>query len=1058
MLARTRPIRSVWKVDIPAMLPTESLILISANSISPCKKTPSANSISSQRYPSRRRTVLALLAMALVTCVCGCDSSENSNVVQPPPARPLRLMDSALRRGQLEEAWDYSSAVAAMHGDKPEVLTKIARLAHDTQRPKEAAEYLLQACRVEEFSNPKRVQQAMIGLVGIGRLYDGLDLLQSAVAKHPEQHESRRWLFDLLMGSEDRQAGLTHGRQLIRARQFDVELLKALSNTEYRTMDAQPLLQMTERNPDDKRPLLGDARQKFDERDYAGAIGILNSIVQSFPEFAPAQSLLGRALSSNGQWQEFESWASKVPNSINKYPYYWLALGDWARFKQQYTQAARCYWEATQVDADLLEAWTKLSLTLRQLQSSTPSDVQSNGPSSIDASLISKELLDEIDKRASLLSQFNQEKQKFERTGGVSRETAIQMAKTLIKLGRLWEAEAWSAIAMQLPEDDSVPAEEVRKEIVSRLSKDTPWQTVSEYPELKVDLTSLEIPSITRFIPERSTTETESGVVKSSTQKFDLRNEAVDRGLRFFGRTSERLDQPGIMLFETLGCGGGTLDYDLDGWSDLYLAAAGGTPPQRDSEPNALFRNQAGTFHLFSELANTADRGFAQGITVGDINEDGFPDILVLNYGPNTLLVNNGDGTFSDQTQLLSENPDEWSTSGAIADIDGDGLTDAIVLNYCSGMEPVTVTCPMPDSEVFRSCSPVKFKASLDRFYQTTNNGILEDVTNRWGGQPSVIGRGLGMIVGPINGQPGNDIFIANDMTNNHLWSLHPSEQSESEDPMLVESAMLRGLGTDDRAIAQGSMGIAAADLNRDGDLDFYVTNFDKEYNTLHDNKSADIWQDITSSVELAAPTMPLVGFGTEAVDLDSDGSMELIVANGHVDMFSRGNEKSLYQHPMQLFELKDDLAYRSMGEEIKSDYFLQSHVARALWTMDANGDAITDLVVTHQTEPTALLINHSPQISPMIHFELVGTQSSRDAIGARLRLSFGDEERTAWLLAGDGYLCSNERTLRVALAPDVKRCKVEVVWPNGEIQIFEGLEAHRKYLLIESANAAFAF
>ena len=151
---------------------------------------------------------------------------------------------------------------------------------------------------------------------------------------------------------------------------------------------------------------------------------------------------------------------------------------------------------------------------------------------------------------------------------------------------------------MQLPEDDSVPAEEVRKEIVSRLSKDTPWQTVSEYPELQVDLTSLEIPSITRFIPERSTTETESGVVKSSTQKFDLRNEAVDRGLRFFGRTSERLDQPGIMLFETLGCGGGTLDYDLDGWSDLYLAAAGGTPPQRDSEPNALFRNQAGTFHL----------------------------------------------------------------------------------------------------------------------------------------------------------------------------------------------------------------------------------------------------------------------------------------------------------------------------------------------------------------------------------------------------------------------------------------------------------------------------
>ena len=276
-------------------------------------------------------------------------------------------------------------------------------------------------------------------------------------------------------------------------------------------------------------------------------------------------------------------------------------------------------------------------------------------------------------------------------------------------------------------------------------------------------------------------------------------------------------------------------------------------------------------------------------------------------------------------------------------------------------------------------------------------------------------------------------------MTNNHLWSLHRSEQSESEDPMLVESAMLRGLGTDDRAIAQGSMGIAAADLNRDGDLDFYVTNFDKEYNTLHDNKSADIWQDITPQLNSLRPPCHLSASAPKRLTLiqmdrwNSSSQMATWICS-HAEM-----KKSLYQHPMQLFELKDDLAYRSMGEEIKSDYFLQSHVARALWTMDANGDAITDLVVTHQTEPTALLINHSPQISPMIHFELVGTQSSRDAIGQRLRLSFGDEERTAWLLAGDGYLCSNERTLRVALAPDVKRCKVEVVWPNGEIQIFEG-------------------
>ena len=1007
------------------------------------------------RLQVSKQNLIALLITCITLLLTGGCGTEPPKSVQHPTVRPLRAMESAIRRGLFEEAWSYAEQVAAEHSNDSEVLTKLARLANDTQRADDAAKYLKLACVADNYTNPKRVQQAMIAMVGVGDLFDGLELLSNAVNEHPEQHESRRWLFDLLMGSEDRQAGLPHGRYLIRVRKFDVELLKALSNTEYRTMDAQPLLQMTERNPDDTRPLLGYARQKYDERDFDGAIKILQSIVDPYPEYAPAQGLLGRSLAGDGDWKAFEKWVDQLTVSIVGYPEYWMAMGDWARAKEKFREAARCYWEATKVDSDLVEAWTKLSLTLKRMLINSETVASEANVSFTDRSMFTDSLLERIDQRATLLSTFNQQKQKFERTGGVSRETAIELAKTLQKLGRLWEAEAWCSIALQLPEDDAVKAEETRAELISQLSRDTPWQTTVNSPELQIDLTSLEIPSISRFNPVRRAAM--SGV-PDETSTYELSNEATKRGLDFFGKTSDKLDQPGIMLYQTLGCGGGTLDFDLDGWSDLYLAAAEGKPPRKDSKPNALFRNQLGHFTECSLASNSDERGFTQGIAVGDINEDGFPDLLILNYGPNTLLVNNGDGTFSDRTQLLDINEPQWSTSGAIADLNGDGLNDIAIVNYCDGTEPVTVTCPMPESDVFRSCSPVKFAAAADYFYQAQADGRLKDCTKTWKAKPTVLGRGLGIVVGALDEEVGNDILIANDMTNNHLWSFRQKSESDKPQDLLIESGMLRGLGTDDRALSQGSMGIASADFDQDGDLDFYVTNFDKEYNTLHDNRSSGLWQDVTSTVNLASCTMPLVGFGTEAVDLNASGKLELIVANGHVDMFSRGNEKSLYEHPMQLFQRGESSTYVSVGERIKSEYFQNPHVARALWTIDANGDHASDFVVTHQTEPTALLINHCTQVGTRISLDLRGTASSRDAVGSLIRVKSDEQTWSAWLLAGDGYLCSNERTLRIGLGQAVLRCDVEVQWPSGLTQEFKNLETNHQHLLTEADQQPFTY
>ena len=956
-------------------------------------------------------------------------------------------------RGQFEEAWGYVDQVVEKYGDDPEILAQVAQLAHNSKKPEQAADYLVLACEAENYEQPQRVQQAMVALVGVGQLFRGLDLLSNALNDHPNQHESRRWLFDLLMGCEDRQEGLQHGRRLIRERQFDVELLKALGNTEYRTMEVQPLLQMTERFPEDTRPLLGDARQKFDERDFEGAATVLQSIIDRFPEYAPAQSLLGRVMAGSENWKSLENWASMVPKEVANYPEYWLALGDWARNKEDFEQAARCYWEATRVDGELAEPWTKLGLALRQAEAK-PKPAEDSG-SAVKAQ-VTPMLLTAIDRRSTQLSQLNQQRQKFDRSGGVSRETAVEIATTLNSLGRRWEAEAWCSVALLLPEDESVPVEKIRKEILQQLSEETPWQIKNLFDELNADLTHLAMPAINRLEPASSQEAATPRTDESTQTTFVLRNEATERNLKFFGRTSDTLSQPGIMLYQTLGCGGGTLDFDLDGWSDLYLATAGGTPNAEDSATNSLFRNEQGIFRDFTQESASTERGFAQGIAVGDVNEDGFPDLLILNYGSNVLLKNNGDGTFADCSTQLSSNIPQWSTSGAIADLDGDGLSDLVVLNYCAGMDPVTVTCPMPDSELFRSCSPMKFPASADVFYHANERGQLIDKSEMWNGKPSITGRGLGLVIGSLDESLGNDVFIANDMTNNHFWTLSKNNESENMEFQLVESAMLRGLGADDRAIPQGSMGIAGADFDQNGTLDFYVTNFDKEYNTLHQNQSAGIWRDVTSKVELAAPSMPLVGFGTEANDLNGDGKLELLVTNGHVDMFSRGNEKSLYEHPFQIFEQTDQQTYQSANIDKSESYFEQPHVGRALWTIDANGDHLADFVITHQTEPVALLINQTVQEGSFLELELFGTASSRDAIGTIIQVQTESRILSNWKLAGDGYLCSNEKKVRFALGANDETCDLQVHWPSGLVQEFRDIEVNRTHQIVESHPQSF--
>ena len=671
-------------------------------------------------------------------------------------------MKSAMRRMQWSQAWEFSDAVLAAHSTDADVIASVARVAHENAKPEIAAKLLAQACQVESFQNAPRVKQALIAAISIGKLNEGLELLEKAIAKEPLRHELRQLLFSLSVGTENRIDAVPHGRFLVRHRQFDLDLLVELSNTERRALDEKPLEEMISRNPHDKRPLMGSAKREFDKDKYGEAIRVLRSIITAHEDYLPARALLGRAFAATEQYEDLAKWAGQQPPAMQQHAAYWIAVGDWARAKQDFESAARAYWESTRCDADVVEAWSKLSIMMGQLTNTGTEFPQ--------------EVRDAIERRTSLLSSFAQLKDRFNRSGSISRAVGIDIVKTLRDLGRLWEAEAWASIALNLPEDDEADVQGIRDAIVKTLTQETPWQLIEGHREFDLDLTHFPVPSVCQR-DSRSDRDSvpQSGVPASSQSQrtresgsIRLLNEASHRGLQFFGRTSDTLHQPGISLHETLGCGGGTIDFDLDGWNDLYLAAAGGTPSQRDSAKNAFMRNIEGQFSDITIETQTGDPGFGQGVAIGDVNEDGFPDLLVLNYGPDALLINQGDGTFADASTRLPCGNTDWSTSGAIADFDSDGISDMVVLHYCDGLEPSRVQREPNQEGVHSSFSPMKFPGLRDQFLQGTRAGEWLDRTDAWGASPTIIGRGLGVVVGSLDGDPGLDIYMTNDMTNNH--------------------------------------------------------------------------------------------------------------------------------------------------------------------------------------------------------------------------------------------------------------------------------------------------
>ncbi|WP_442510145.1 tetratricopeptide repeat protein [Novipirellula sp. SH528] len=418
-----------------------------------------------------------LLSFASLMVCGGCDRLD-SKPVQPP----LEAMNEAAQQGHWDDAWQYSDAVLQQHQHDPDVLAQLAWVAFESEHPSESADLLMAACRAESFEREERVQQAFVATIHAGRLFDGLAFLTDAVEAQPEQFGTRRLIYDLLIGMENRTLAEPHGRQLVRKRKFDSELLASLCNTRRNASNDTSWEAVVARNPDDRRPLIPQAMVALDKGLPGDAIELLEGILDTHPDTVQAQILLGEALISAGQFESLEGWMDRLQGDYVNEPGYWVTLGKWASYRQDHAAAARAFWEATQRDSYAMDAWTGLSAELSQL---ALAEIQ-----------VTPVVMTAIEHRIELLKRLRQTKQRFIKSRSISRALANEIASTLVDLGRLWEAEAWLATAATLPEDPNVDVVTARQEVVSRLSRETPWQMQLGHPEMQLDLSHLPLPAM----------------------------------------------------------------------------------------------------------------------------------------------------------------------------------------------------------------------------------------------------------------------------------------------------------------------------------------------------------------------------------------------------------------------------------------------------------------------------------------------------------------------------------------------------------------------------------
>ena len=555
------------------------------------------------------------------------------------------------------------------------------------------------------------------------------------------------------------------------------------------------------------------------------------------------------------------------------------------------------------------------------------------------------------------------------------------------------------------------------------------------------------------------------------------------------------------LLIETTGAGGAFFDYDNDGDLDVYLVDgfdlqgirsvpinlvyqqgdhywvrepnqdrgarsrdaaqyAVALSPRPDSASvsprNVLYRNNGdGTFTDTGPESKTGDTGYGMGCAAADYDNDGDQDLYVTNYGPNVLYQNNGDGTFADATEQAVVGASQWSTSAAFFDYDNDGVIDLYVTNYVDFTVETNKVCGgyvRTNSQGYRAiieatrshCAPLEYGGVPDVLYHNNGDGTFADVSVAAGiDDPS--GKGLGVVALDYDGDGDQDLFVANDGTPNFLYQ-------NLGDGTFENAALKKGVAYNGVGESEAGMGVDFGDYDNDGDFDLFVANFSYETNTLYRNEGG-FFKDATAEAGLADPSHRFLGFGTNFLDYDNDGDLDLYVANGHVQdkiaLFQSGVE---YMQEHQLFRNDGGGGYAE-ASSISGEWFLHKQISRGAAFGDYDGDGDVDVLVTNCGGEAKLVRNDGGNRENWLMVRTMGTHSNRDGIGTRVRVVAEGLEQVRQVRSGSSYLTASDPRLHFGLSHRTRIDLVEVRWPSGLVQRLEQVPVNQVLVIEEKVD-----
>lgn len=974
------------------------------------------------RFTSRKSTlvrwisVVALISIALF--VAFWQSSE-------PTDKLLESARKSFRRNEFEEALQLTHNILKRDPDNSDARWIAGRSHMRLKQYSEAADELNLISFESSHGIDARLLAAEILHYHLYLFDEAEQAYQSVLQQDAMNPTANDGLARLLAVCGRRSEALPMILLLVKQQRAS-DLLMVLARESGSINDADLLERAHLAAPDAAGPLLGLARLADLRQQTSKAAELCRQAVRKSPNLVAAHVELGRYLLQLNQYEELTDWRRHLPPDSVSSAEIQKLIGFIELHLGHSSAALTAFLAAAQSAPDSRDLCYQISRLLLAAGDSAAAQLYVGQLENI------RRLHDAQD-RVLFLSEQPDE------------PSLIEMIAAYERCGRLLEAYGWTQMAC-----DRFPRNAILQEVKLRLATETQMLNPelvpkSANPAFELARNHYDFPRIVvTEIAESATTE----IFENPLTEISFSEESAELGLRF------RYENGGILrrrMFEFNGGGVGAGDLDRDGYPDIVFSQGGDWELRGTSENtrDVIFRNVRGRmFDDVSKVSSFGGTDYGQGVAIGDIDQDGFPDILVAGIGCARLWMNDGDGTFRDQgpCPMSHASADPWLTSCAIGDLNQDSLPDIYLAGYLAGPDVFDRVCR--DSEgAPEACLPTVFRGETDDLLLNDGCGGFVNASSRL---PDSVaeGKGLGVLVFDPERTGAAGIYVANDTTPNSLLTL------DATSGLWADTAFASGVAVSGLGKSEGSMGIALGDADDDGIPDLVVTNFLSEASAYYRGLGNSNYRDDRQISGLQEPSISVLGFGTQFLDANLDGNPELFVSNGHIDDLRHQGKP--YQMPAHLFTIQAG-NFRLLKPDHLGSYFGRNHLGRAVAKIDWNVDGKPDLVLGNLQEPSVILTNTSQSSGKPLQLQLISLRSNRESVCASVTCQTESGNQVQQLTAGDGYQCSNEKLITFGVQGTDTIDVLSILWPSGYVQEFRNVPLSNRLAIIEGRARLFA-